>query len=117
MHRGVECGVYPGTTPPNEYNVLKAIQDCQAVIKSNVGAEAKAVAYCWLMHLVGDIHQPLHFTALFSQDRFPQGDRGGNDIPLTQGRNLHALWDNLLGRQYYMRNVEKAVVELERGSK
>jgi hypothetical protein len=107
---------YPGTTPRDEYNVLQAIQDSQAVIKSEAGAEAKAVAYCWLMHLVGDIHQPLHSTALFSQDRFPTGDRGGNDIPLTQGRNLHALWDNLLGRQYYMRNVQQAVAEVERGS-
>lgn len=96
--------------------MLQAIQDSQAVIKSEAGAEPKAVAYCWLFHLVGDIHQPLHSTALFSKDRFPTGDRGGNEIPLAEGRNLHALWDNLLGRQYYMRNVEKEVVELERGS-
>ncbi len=64
------------------------------------------------MHLVGDIHQPLHSTALFSVDRFPEGDRGGNDIHLVHGRNLHALWDNILGRQYYMKNVEKEVAEL-----
>lgn len=104
---------YPGTTPRSEYNVLQAIQDSQAVIKSEAGAEAKAVAYCWLFHLVGDIHQPLHSTAVFSKDRFPEGDRGGNEISLTQGRNLHALWDNLLGRQYYLRNVEREVAELQ----
>jgi len=44
------------------------------------------------MHLVGDIHQPLHVA-----DR---GDRGGNDVriaPLTTSdsgpTNLHAFWD------------------------
>jgi hypothetical protein len=36
----------------------------------------------------------------------------GNEIPLTQGDNLHKLWDNLLGRQHYVRNVERAAVEL-----
>ena len=39
--------------------------------------DVKAMAYCWLFHLVGDIHQPLHCTALFSAEHFPKGDRGG----------------------------------------
>jgi len=26
-----------------------------------------------------------------------EGDRGANSIPTKQGRNLHALWDGLLG--------------------
>ncbi len=30
-----------------------------------------------MIHIVGDIHQPLHSAALFS-DRFPTGDEGGN---------------------------------------
>jgi len=30
----------------------------------------------WLFHLIGDIHQPLHSTALFSTKLFPEGDRG-----------------------------------------
>lgn len=48
----------------------------------------RAEALKWVVHLVGDLHQPLH-----AGDR---GDRGGNDVRLTydakQG-NLHALWD------------------------
>ena len=57
------------------------------------------------------MHQPLHSTAMFS-DYFPNGDRGGNQIPLARGRNLHSLWDNLLGRQHYLRNVDREVAEL-----
>ena len=43
----------------------------------------------FLVHLVGDIHQPMHLGNL--------SDRGGNDIDvLVNGKltNLHALWDS-----------------------
>lgn len=103
---------YPTNTPRDEFNVVQAIQHCKAALRSKAGPDVKAVAYCWLFHLVGDIHQPLHSTAIFSVSHFPKGDRGGNDIPLKRGKNLHSLWDNLLGRDYYMRNVDKAVAEL-----
>ncbi len=45
-------------------------------------------ALMYLVHFVGDVHQPLHLGNL--------SDRGGNRISLTyRGRmtNLHALWD------------------------
>ena len=53
---------------------------------------------CWLLHVYSDIHQPLHTTALFSQTLLPKGCRGGNSIKTKQGRNLHSLWDGLLGK-------------------
>ena len=49
---------------------------------------AKTEALKFLIHFVGDLHQPLH-----TGDR---GDRGGNDLPVGfQDRpgNLHAFWD------------------------
>jgi hypothetical protein len=103
---------YPGRTPLKEMNVVQAIAYCQTMLKGKAGPDVKAQAYCWLLHLVGDIHQPLHCTALFSVDHFPKGDEGGNKILITKGKNLHSLWDGLLGKQYYMRNVAKAVAEL-----
>lgn len=108
---------YPTKLPPEKWNVLQALAHCQEVIRGKAGAAEKAVAYCWIMHLVGDLHQPLHSTALFSVKRFPEGDRGGNDIPLVRGKNLHALCDDLLGRQYYFREVTKAVAELSNRTK
>lgn len=51
----------------------------------------------WLIHLTGDIHQPLHSVARFTQ-LHPQGDRGGNSFLLNDPTgNLHAFWDDLLG--------------------
>lgn len=103
---------YPTRTPPADYNVVQAIAYCRATLAGKAGPDSKALAYCWLMHLVGDIHQPLHAVSLYDVEVLPRGDRGGNEIPLTQGDNLHKLWDNLLGRQHYLRNVQRASVEL-----
>lgn len=66
-------------------------------------AQDKAIALCWILHLGGDIHQPLHAIQMFSS-QFPDGDRGGNALlVLREARysntqmNLHLLWDELPG--------------------
>ena len=59
-------------------------------------APQRALALAWLLHLVGDAHQPLHAVALFTEPRFPLGDHGGNDI-LAGTLPLHRVWDGLLG--------------------
>jgi len=74
-------------------------------------AERQGARLCWLFHLVGDLHQPLHSTALVCE-RFPNGDRGSNSIPTVQGCDLHALWDNRLGRQHRPNDVQREVAEL-----
>lgn len=105
---------FPSPLPKPDYNVLQAIQYCQSVLSGPAGLEAKAFAYCWLFHLVGDVHQPLHAVSLYSAKRFPHGDRGGNSVPLRRGRNLHALWDELLGSGDRLRDVDREVTELSR---
>lgn len=96
----------------DQLNILQALGYSRETIAGKAGPADKAIAYCWLLHLVGDIHQPLHSSALFSVEMFPNGDEGGNKILLTKGKNLHSVWDGLLGKQYYMRNVDKVVKEL-----
>lgn len=60
--------------------------------------EARAEALKFLVHLVGDLHQPLHCA-----DR--DGDRGGNGrlcfVLEAKGRatNLHTVWDTTLLRR------------------
>src|SRR4051812_5054881 len=42
----------------------------------------------WVVHLVGDVHQPLHCA--------DNGDRGGNEIAVTfegHRKKLHSIWD------------------------
>ena len=98
--------------------------------KTATGPE-KAVALCWVEHLIGDIHQPLHTTSLFSA-QFPNGDKGGNDESLAPGsvdadpleaaanpHKLHALWDDLLGATRDPAEIGKiaAVLEAENSPK
>jgi hypothetical protein len=69
----------------------------------------KAVALCWLIHIIGDIHQPLHTTRLFSH-RTPRGDGGGNDLAVStenEVKNLHAVWDGMLGRTASVEKLEQ----------
>jgi hypothetical protein len=58
--------------------------------------EEKALLLCWLFHLVGDLHQPLHTSAMFTPRLFSEGDRGGNSIRVGK-YNLHSTWDWALG--------------------
>lgn len=66
--------------------------------------QEKAVAIAWMMHLTGDLHQPLHTSARVT-DLEPKGDQGGNLFQLTpKGTpradqvNLHWYWDSIVGR-------------------
>jgi hypothetical protein len=76
-------------------NVLTALERARWQLEHETDAAQRAIALCWLLHLIGDIHQPLHTGGLVSATLFPAGDRGGNAIR-TRGGNLHAAWDRAL---------------------
>ena len=83
-------------------NVLVALDFNTALFNSPAASLAeKAVALCWILHLGGDIHQPLHTGTAFSPRALDEGDAGGNGVPMAQNLNLHALWDGgLAGGDY-----------------
>lgn len=59
--------------------------------KESDSERAKALRY--LIHLVGDMHQPLHTTA--------NNDQGGNCVPIQffsdpKIANLHSVWDGMI---------------------
>jgi hypothetical protein len=59
----------------------------------------KSYDLTWLLHLVADIHQPLHAVSRFTQ-QLPHGDAGGNLVRLCAPpcrEELHAFWDAALG--------------------
>jgi hypothetical protein len=62
------------------------------------GPTDRARALSWVMHIVGDIHQPLHVSDLFSKD-FPAGNAGATLAYVADPRGdttvpLHILWDS-----------------------
>ena len=88
----------PDSSP--EDNIVFAIQQCEKTLSSRKASpEERAVFLSWLIHLIGDLHQPLHCASLFDSAH-PNGDKGGNDFfvrPAEQGISLHSFWDGLLG--------------------
>lgn len=95
----VSLGIKP---PPlaKTMNLVQALAYAELKISSpRLPAARKAVYLCWWLHLMGDLHQPLHNVAMFSKKRFPKGDKGGNAIRVGKKKNLHQLWDGAIARQ------------------
>jgi hypothetical protein len=93
----------PAINKPDAENVVWAIQKFSAILKDRAKPDAeRSEALRFLIHFVGDIHQPLHATSRETDDR-PKGDQGGNAFRIVAPaafsgmsrppRNLHAFWD------------------------
>lgn len=95
----------------NDNDIVHMINECIRTLESPTANPkfTKLQALRFLVHLVGDIHQPLHVaTGYYSFDSQemphlvadPQqalgelDDRGGNDLFYASGDELHALWDS-----------------------
>jgi hypothetical protein len=64
--------------------------------------KTRAIALMFLIHLVGDLHQPLHAVAR-------NKDRGGNDVFVKVGDHtarLHGLWDS-----FFVEPLQESEVE------
>ena len=87
-------------------NVVTALDYTTRVLADGDAEPAqRAVALCWVLHLMGDIHQPLHSGSLYSAELFATGDRGGNAIRVGES-NLHSVWDRAMrGADKQSRNL------------
>lgn len=85
----------PPVPTPNLRTQISAFREVLASTKPD---PLKSYDLSWLLHLVGDAHQPLHFTTRVSSAQ-PEGDDGGNGVALTASgaSNLHSFWDDVLG--------------------
>ena len=100
--------------------IAQAIKLCDGILAdTNAKDSDRAIAICWLCHLVADAHQPCHAGSLYVEYVFekPDGDRGANSIPTKQSRNMHALWDGLLGGSFNEAAVRRRVLEVAELSK
>ncbi|MGE5219024.1 MAG: S1/P1 nuclease, partial [Chloroflexota bacterium] len=79
---------------PSSTCVVDKIDQFMTELRNSSTSKAETIlALKFLLHLIGDLHQPLH-----SADN---QDRGGNEVPVLYGdpsatTNLHAYWDNPL---------------------
>jgi hypothetical protein len=85
-------------------NIIKALQDNVEILKTSTDKNAQAQALRFIIHFVGDIHQPLHCAAKVSS-ALPHGDQGGNLFKIkianadgsVKDSNLHSYWDGGIG--------------------
>jgi len=76
---------------PDGQCVVGAIERQSRVLASSASDEDKLKALKYVVHFVGDVHQPLH--AGYADDK------GGNTYQVQafgRGTNLHSLWDSRL---------------------
>ena len=88
----------PAAGTPNLKTQLIALQ--QSLQSRATDIDTQSYDLVWLMHLVGDAHQPLHAVSRYTHD-YPHGDEGGNALIICQqscNQNLHSFWDGVLGK-------------------
>lgn len=95
-------------------NVVSALDEAfESLVARRATAAEQAIQLCWVLHLAGDIHQPLHCATLISrQYPAPHGDDGGNRLAITPHKrpeSLHSYWDGLLGRSPHYRALDELV--------
>jgi S1/P1 nuclease len=80
---------------PKPQNVIKALEHYVEVLKTSIDSNEQAEALRFVIHFVGDIHQPLHCASKVDSSHH-EGDLGGNLLHIRvggQSRKLHNYWD------------------------
>jgi S1/P1 Nuclease len=95
----------PDRTPlpsPDPVDAVTQVKIMMSALPPSSGASDDVRSYdlVWLLHLVGDLHQPLHAISRYTVE-LSGGDAGGNAetvIPATgETIALHAYWDRMFG--------------------
>jgi len=85
-------------------DLVVGIEKCKEVISdANASKEDKVFYLKMLVHLIGDLHQPMHVGRA--------EDKGGNDIQVrwfNDGTNLHRVWDSNMINHFNMTYSELA---------
>ncbi len=116
----IDLGLEPGDPAPSfavtdpldekEGNAVQALTRAVAVLRggSDPLITNEPTALAMVIHLVGDIHQPLHASTYYFPGRYEHGhpatDAGGNHVTVVNapkqpgrlgdhGLNLHSFWD------------------------
>jgi hypothetical protein len=81
-------------------NGVWALNTMQRIVKNeNANEYERGRFLAFLVHIVGDLHQPLHTVSRITS-KTPKGDAGGNKVYVHyKGKrvNLHTIWDEGAG--------------------
>ena len=96
---------YEDSDKNSKGDIVSGINLCIDVLKNVNSSEEDKIFYLkFLVHLIGDLHQPLHVGR--------SEDKGGNDIQVKwfgKGTNLHRVWDSNMIDSWNMSYLELAL--------
>ena len=113
----------PAPNAATQIRIMRA-----ALADASTPDDVRSYDLVWLLHLVGDVHQPLHCVSRYDRAD-PAGDRGGNDVAITGNTQppvcddprycpfgppaeLHAFLDDIEGSGYATAPALAAAVKL-----
>ena len=97
-------------------DALEALELQWAVMANpEAGADERALALSWFLHIAGDMHQPMHVTDYFSAE-YPTGNAAGGlsyvwDPMQDSATTLHILWDSNSLRSTALEDIDGYAVE------
>ena len=95
---------YEDSEKNKDGDLVTGIKKCKEVLlNENSSKEDKAFYLKMLVHLIGDMHQPMHVGV--------KEDKGGNTFQVQwfgNGANLHSIWDSKMLNQFGMTYTELA---------
>lgn len=109
-----------GTCRYNSNNISKFIPISIKAFKESIALKDKALMLSFIVHLVGDIHQPLHTHNRYNNRCIH--DLGGNnycltidnELPKKCAQSLHSLWDKSVGWLSEGKSVREHIMQLNR---
>ena len=105
----------PAVPVPNAAERIPVLRMTLAARTTTPAAQLlKSYDLVWLLHLVGDIHQPLHAVTRVSHAQ-RDGDRGGNLVHLCRAPcrdELHGFWDGALGNDENLSDILRSAMAL-----
>ncbi len=95
---------YEDSEKSKDGDIITGIEYCITILKDkNSTKEDQAFYLKFLVHLIGDLHQPMHVGK--------EEDKGGNDFQVrwfNKGTNLHRVWDSDMIESFNMSYSELA---------
>ncbi|MDH3323610.1 MAG: S1/P1 nuclease [Flavobacteriaceae bacterium] len=95
---------YEDSNKSPEGDIITGINYCIDILKNKNSSQEDQVFYLkFLVHLMGDLHQPMHVGKA--------EDKGGNDFQVrwhNKGTNLHRVWDSNMIESWDMSYSELA---------
>jgi hypothetical protein len=102
---------------PNVATIFPSL--AESLGDNSVATSIRAYNLSWIIHVAGDLHQPLHGTSR-SAASHPDGDAGGNGVWVQlrgsdrDSINLHAVWDGWVGRPARNAPIDDVAASLAR---